>query len=93
MGETPYDDANELHHDHDELLPTTPGLDPELQFEERYGKVIAENGNLQRENSQLEHQLRTLEVRFDRLQDSKVGSPYILILDQATKLTQWCRRL
>ena len=87
MGETPHDDVNGLRHDHDELPPAVPGSDPELQFEERYGKVTAENGNLQRENSQLQHQLRALEARFERLQDSKVGSP-MLILDQAIKFTQ-----
>lgn len=92
MGEAPHDDINGLHHDHGEPSPTAPGLDPELQFEARYGKVIAENENLQRENSELQHQLRTLEDRFDRLQDSKVGSPY-LIIDQAKVFSQWCRRL
>ncbi|CAF9935165.1 MAG: hypothetical protein HETSPECPRED_009681 [Heterodermia speciosa] len=73
MGEAPHDDINGLHHDHGEPSPTAPGLDPELQFEARYGKVIAENENLQRENSELQHQLRTLEDRFDRLQDSKAA--------------------
>ena len=87
MGERPHDDVNGLHHDHGEPSPTAPGLDPELQFEERYGKVIAENGSLERENSELQHQLRTLEERFDRLQDSKVGTPY-LTLEQATIFTQ-----
>ena len=74
MGETPHDDVNGVQHDHGEPSPTGPSLDPELQFEERYGKVIAENGNLQRENLELQHELRTLEERIDRLQDSKVGT-------------------
>ena len=79
MGEISHDDVNGLHHDQGEPSSTAPSLDPELQFEERYGKVIAENGHLQQENSELQHHLKTLEARFDRLQDSKVGTPYLIL--------------
>lgn len=54
------------------IAAPAPDLDPELHFEERLGKAIAENDNLEREKTDLRHQLEDLEGRFNRLQDSNV---------------------
>ncbi|KAI9880472.1 MAG: hypothetical protein M1830_002824 [Pleopsidium flavum] len=45
-------------------------MDPELFFEERIGKVMADNDDLSRDKRELEKQLRDLHDRLARLQDN-----------------------
>ncbi len=47
-------------------------MDPELLFEERFGKVMVDNDNLVRDKKELEKQLRDLHDRLARLQENNV---------------------
>ena len=49
-----------------------PTLDPELLFEERFGKVMADNENLIREKKDMQKDLRDLHDRLVRLQENNV---------------------
>lgn len=44
-------------------------IDPELRFEERVGKVIAENEKLSNEKKELEKDVESLRFRLDRMQE------------------------
>ena len=77
----PKDRLNGVDHaDTANALPA-PGLDPDLEFEERYSKVVAENGDLKRENADLQYQLKNTDDRFDRLQQSTVRESYLTLLN------------
>ena len=52
-----------------------PTLDPELLFEQRFGKVMADNENLIREKKDMQKDLRDLHDRLVRLQENNVGFP------------------
>ena len=72
MNEDPKDETDCVDHDAGGSLSPALDPDPELQFEERLSKALAENDNLKTQNASLQHQLEDLEGRFDRLQDSNV---------------------
>ena len=48
-------------------------MDPQLLFEERFGKVMIDNDNLMRDKRELEKQLRDLHNRLARLQENNVS--------------------
>ncbi|KAL9120222.1 MAG: hypothetical protein Q9187_003224 [Circinaria calcarea] len=50
-----------------------PTLDPELLFEERFGKVMADNENLIREKKDMQKDLRDLHDRLVRLQENNAA--------------------
>lgn len=65
----------------DEVVEDTPpsktpvnavGMDPELLFEERFGKVMTDNDNLLKDKRELEKQLGDLHNRLARLQENNV---------------------
>lgn len=62
----PMDAADELRED----LAKKPPVDLELQFEERVGKVLAENDRLSHEKKELEKALEDLHNRLARLQEN-----------------------
>ncbi|KAJ5092694.1 hypothetical protein N7456_008555 [Penicillium angulare] len=62
----PMDAADELRED----LAKNPPVDLELQFEERVGKVLAENDRLSHEKKELEKALEDLHNRLARLQEN-----------------------
>ncbi|KAJ5272843.1 hypothetical protein N7478_007968 [Penicillium angulare] len=62
----PLDAADELRED----LAKNPPVDLELQFEERVGKVLAENDRLSHEKKELEKALEDLHNRLARLQEN-----------------------
>ena len=72
MNEDSKDGTDGIHNDTGRSLSPALDADPELQFEERLSKAIAENDKLRTENEGLQHQLEDLEERFDRLHDSNV---------------------
>ena len=72
MNEDPKDETDCVDHDAGGSLSPALDPDPELQFEERLSKALAENDNLKTQTASLQHQLEDLEGRFDRLQDSNV---------------------
>ena len=72
MNETPEEATKGVDHEAGSIVAPAHDLDPELQFEERLGKALAENDNLEREKKDLRHQLEDLEGRFNCLQDSNV---------------------
>lgn len=80
MGEAPEEEVIAVEHANGGPPPPAPGLDPELQLEERYSTIIAENEILKREKADLQHQVVVIEERFARLQDSSVGRPCVAIL-------------
>lgn len=51
----------------------TQATDPELLFEQRFGKVIADNDKLSRDKKELERELRDLHNRLARLQENNVS--------------------
>lgn len=60
------------HNDENKDEHSKPGLsvDPELQFEERVGKVLAENDRLTSEKKEMEKALEDLHNRLARLQEN-----------------------
>lgn len=50
-----------------------PTLDPELLFEQRFGKVMADNEKLIRKKKDMQKDLRDLHDRLVRLQENNVG--------------------
>ncbi len=58
---------------------SVPVNDPELLFEERIGRVMAENENLIREKKELQKDLRELHNRLIRLQENNVGGPLLYV--------------
>jgi protein HOOK3 len=63
----PLDAADELK---EELAKRDHAVDPELKFEERVGKVLAENDRLTHEKKELEKALEDLHNRLARLQEN-----------------------
>lgn len=71
----------------DSDVPSTPvtsapppaPVDPELLVEERFGKVVANNERLVRENRDLRRNVHDLQNRLGRLQENNVGEVYIPI--------------
>ncbi|KAJ5661653.1 uncharacterized protein N7477_009269 [Penicillium maclennaniae] len=63
----PLDVADELK---EELAKRDQAVDPELKFEERVGKVLAENDRLTHEKKELEKALEDLHNRLARLQEN-----------------------
>ena len=59
--------------------PPPPAVDAELLFEERFGKVMADNERLARENHDVQKNVRDLQNRLGRLQQNNVGQAYIPI--------------
>lgn len=54
--------------------PPKSAMDQELLFEERFGRVMADNEMLNREKSELQKMLRDLHDRLARLQENNVSS-------------------
>ena len=53
---------------------SSPAVDPELMFEQRFGKVMADNENLIREKKDMQKDLQDLHNRLARLQENNVRS-------------------
>jgi len=51
----------------------TQATDPELLFEQRFGKVMADNDKLSKDKADLEKELRDLHDRLARLQENNVS--------------------
>lgn len=58
---------------HDSGRASTPINDPELLFEERVGRIMAENDLIMREKKDLQKDLRELHNRLIRLQENNVS--------------------
>jgi hypothetical protein len=58
---------------------SVPVNDPELLFEERLGRVMADNENLIREKKELQKDLRELHNRLIRLQENNVSGPLLCV--------------
>lgn len=69
------------HRDHDNSdasaqrkgHPSYPEPDPELLFEERLGRIMAENANLGSEKKKLQTEFGELKARLNRLQENNVS--------------------
>jgi protein HOOK3 len=61
---------DEIRDDRNEYPRRDLAIDPELQFEERVGKVLAENDRLANEKMELEKALEDLHNRLARLQEN-----------------------
>ena len=48
-------------------------VDPGLLFEQKFGKLMADNEQLNRERKELQKELRELHNRLARLQENNVG--------------------
>ena len=59
--------------------PPPAAIDPELIFEERYGKVMADNERLAQENQDVRKNVRDLQNRLARLQENNVGQGHIRV--------------
>ena len=59
----------------DVTLSQKSTLDPELLFEQRFGKVMADNEKLIREKKDMQQNLRDLHDRLVRLQENNVTFP------------------
>lgn len=57
--------------------PPPPQIDAELIFEERYGKVMADNERLAQENQDVRKNVRDLRDRLAHLQENNVGQGHI----------------
>ncbi|MCJ1352647.1 MAG: hypothetical protein MMC33_002631 [Icmadophila ericetorum] len=53
--------------------PPKPTMDQELLFEERFGRVMADNERLNREKNELQKMLRDLHDRLARLQENNAS--------------------
>ncbi|KAL8712841.1 MAG: hypothetical protein Q9220_003049 [cf. Caloplaca sp. 1 TL-2023] len=62
-------DPNTQQTDRDHAQSAFP-VDPELEFEERYGKLMAENERLLERKKEMESEIRDMNDRLIRLQDS-----------------------
>lgn len=64
-------------------IPSTPQRDPELLYEERLAKLLAENDDHRREKKDLQKDLGDLHDRLARMQENNVrGShPRQLLID------------
>ena len=58
----------------DDLSSPQMPANPELLFEQKFGKVMADNEQLNRERKELQKELRELHDRLARLQENNVGS-------------------
>ena len=56
----------------DDLGSPKMPIGPELLFEQRFGKVMVENEQLNRERKELQKELRELHDRLARLQENNV---------------------
>lgn len=72
------DDSN-YKRNRDSSQPLMPASVPDLEllFEERFGKIMAENNVHIREKTELQKDLRELHDRVVRLQDNNVSKKYI----------------
>ncbi|KAI4228375.1 MAG: hypothetical protein L6R36_001658 [Xanthoria steineri] len=66
--EDPEDQDRRRHVDH--VDPATFAADPELELEERYGEMLAENEHMLQERKEYQSELRHLNERFVRLKES-----------------------
>ncbi|PGH06341.1 hypothetical protein AJ80_08175 [Polytolypa hystricis UAMH7299] len=64
------DRLDEVRDERNEYIRRDLKMDPELQFEERVGKVLAENDRLSHEKKELQKALEVLHDRLTRLQEN-----------------------
>ena len=71
--------GNETEVDQVGSFSPSPAVDSELLFEQRFGKVMAENGILTQEKKDLQRDLRDLHNRLARLQENNVSLLEVLV--------------